>query len=215
MKHFACSLLALLCTATFASADWVLVQKTMSDGQEKTITSKIKGGKARLDMGADASVILDEAGMTMMMHAQKVMMKADAAALKSMVDAAAKMGGQTDAPKPKPVATGQKEKVGDWDTEIFTWEGPMGKGRYWVTKSIPKYAEINAATDKLKAMGGAMSAVAPEASDFDGMVVKLEAVVMGKNVSTTLESVKEQDVEDKEFIPAEGYTEMKRPAPPQ
>ena len=64
-------------------------------------------------------------------------------------------------------------------------------------------------------MGNAMSGMSPEASDFDGMPVKSEMVMMGKTIVTTLESVKEQDVDAKEFLPAEGYTEMKMPAPPQ
>lgn len=216
MKRFTHALLALLCAATFARADWVVVQKTTAEGQNKVITTKIKGEQARVDVGTEMSLILDAAGMTMMMHAQKVMMKADPATLKSLVDAAAKMAGPADAPKAKPVSTGQKEKVGEWDAEIFTWEGAMGKGRFWVTKAIPKYTELNAITDKLsKAMGNAMSGMSPEASDFDGMPVKSEVVMMGKTIVTLLESVKEQEVDAKEFLPAEGYTEMKMPAPPQ
>lgn len=216
MKRFAHAVLALLCTATFARADWVVVQKTTAEGQDKVITTKIKGEQARVDVGTEMSLILDAAGMTMMMHAQKVMMKADPATLKSLIDAAAKMAGPAGAAKAKPVSTGQKEKVGGWDAEIFTWEGPIGKGRFWVTRAIPKYTELNAITDKLsKAMGNAMSGMSPEASDFDGMPVKSEMVMMGKTIVTTLESVKEQDVDAKEFLPAEGYTEMKMPAPPQ
>lgn len=216
MKRLAHTLLALLCTATFAKADWVVVQKTTADGQDKTITTKIKGEQARVDVGAEMSLILDAAGMTMMMHAQKVMMKADPATLKSLVDAAAKMAGPAAGQKTKPVATGQKEKVGEWDTEIYTWEGPVGKGRFWVTKSIPKYTELNAITDKLsQAMGNAMSGMSPMASDFDGMPVKSELVMMGKTVVTSLESVKEQDVDAKEFAAPTGYNEMKMPAPPQ
>ncbi len=216
MKIVARSLLLLVCAATFARADWALVQKVTADGQDKSVTTKIKGEQARVDVGSEMSLILDAAGMTMMMHAQKMMMKADPATLKALTDAAAKMAGPADAPKAKPVATGQKEKVGEWETEIFTWEGSLGKGRFWVTKSIPKYAELNAITDKLgKAMGNAVAGAAPQSSDFDGMVVKSEVVMMGKTITTLLESVKEQDVDAKEFAPQPGYTEMKMPAPPQ
>lgn len=216
MKQFTHTVLALLCTAAFARADWVVVEKQSAEGQEKVVTTKIKGEQARVDDGAETSIIFDATGLTIMMHAQKVAMKADPATVKSLVEAAAKMAGPASAPKAKPVATGQKEKVGEWDTELFTWEGPLGKGRFWVTKAIPKYAELNAINDKLsKAMGNPMASMAPGATDFDGMIVKSELTVMGKTIVTTVQSVKEQDVDAKEFVPVTGYNEMKMPAPPQ
>jgi hypothetical protein len=91
----------------------------------------------------------------------------------------------------------------------------MGKGRFWVAKDFPKFAEINAVSDKLgKAMGSPMASMAPQASDFNGMVVKSEMVMMGKTIITTLVSAKEQDVDVKEFTAPEGYNEMKMPALP-
>lgn len=218
MKLFARPLLALLLlTASAAQADWVMVQKSTIDDQAKDTTTKIKGEQARVDVAGEMSLILDAAGMTMLMHAQKVMMKADLATMKAMVESASKMAGPGGAKSAaKPVATGEKEKVGEWNADIYTWEGPLGKGRFWVTKDIPKYAEINAVSDKLsKAMGNAMAGMAPQAADFDGMVVKSEMTMMGKKVVTTLDSVKEQDLDAKEFAAPEGYTEMKMPTPPQ
>lgn len=207
----------LLCCTTFASADWVLVQKTVADGQEKEMTTKIKGEQARVDVGGEMSMILDASGMTMIMHGQKVIMKADPAAMKAMLDSAAKMvPTEAGATKTKPVATGEKEKIGEWNTEIFTWEGALGKCRFWVTKDIPKFTEINAISDKLgKAMGNPMVNMVPQASDFDGYAVKSEMIIAGKTITTLLISAKEQDVEAKDFATPEGYTEMKMPAVPQ
>lgn len=216
MKLLVHSFLALCCAATLAHADWVMVQKSAVDGQVKDTTTKIKGEQARVDVAGEMSVLLDASGMTMLMHAQKVMMKADLATMKALVESAKKTTGGAAATTAKPVATGQKEKVGGWDAEIFTWEGPLGKGRFWVSKDIPKYAELNAVSDKLgKAMGSTMAGMAPQATDFDGMVVKSEMTLMGKTVVTTLESVKEQALEATEFTAPEGYTEMKMPTPPQ
>ncbi len=209
------TLLALLCSATFAQADWVLVQKTTVEGEQKEMTTKIKGEQARVDVGGEMTMILDASGMTMLMHAQKVMMKADPATMKAMMEASAKAADPTkDQPKAKPAATGEKEKLGEWNTEIFTWEGSMGKGRFWVTKDIAKSAEINAVSDRLgKAMGNPMASVVPLASDFDGMVVKSEMTMMGKTITTTLSSVAEQDIDVKEFALPEGYTTMTMPVP--
>lgn len=213
MKTPALSCIALLLTATFASADWVMVQKVDTAGQPSEVTTKIKGEQARVDMGNKMTVIVGAEGITMLMHEQKMLMKMDPAALKSAAGMAGKMAG---GPVAKPVATGQKEKVGEWETEIYTWESSMAKGRFWVAKNFPGYKELSAANDKLgKVVGGAMSSLSPQASDFDGMVVKSEMTMMGKNVVSLLVSAKEQDVDAKDFVPPAGYNEMKMPALPK
>lgn len=181
------------------------------------MSTKIKGESARVDIGPEMSAILGADGMMMLMHQQKMMMKMDLAALKTATEMAAKMaGGETGQAVAKPVATGEKEKVGEWDAEIFTWEGQMGKGRFWVVKDFPKFAEINALNDKLsKAMGNPAAKIAPQASDFAGMVVKSEMTMMGKNITTLLVSATEQELDAKEFVAPESYSEMKMPSMPQ
>lgn len=213
MKTYVLSFAVLLLATSFAAADWVLVQKNTNPGNEDQITTKIKGEQARVDIGSKMTVIMGAEGMTMLMHEQKMVMKKDQASIKAVVDAASKAGeGKQIA---KPVATGQKEKVGEWDTEIYTWEGPMGKGRFWVAKAFPKHAEINALSDKLgKTMGSTMAGFSPQASDFDGMVVKSEMTMMGKNMTTQLISAKEEEVDAKEFLPPQGYNEVKMPGAP-
>ena len=214
MKSRFLSLIVLLLAATHACADWVLVQKTDADGKETVVTTKIKGEQARVDMGGKMSAILGAEGMVMMMHEQKMMMKMDLAALKASLEKTGKSaGGQ---PAAKPVATGQKEKVGEWNAEIYTWEGKLGKGRFWVAKDFPKHAEISAISDKLgKVMGGVVSGISPQASDFDGMVVKSEMTMMGKSVVSHLVSAKEETVAPEEFVPPAGYNEMKMPGAPK
>ena len=214
MKTRFLSLIVLLLAATHARADWVLVQKTDAEGKETVVTTKIKGEQARVDMGDKMSAILGAEGMVMMMHAQKMMMKMDLATLKASLEKTGKgPGGQAAA---KPVATGQKEKVGEWNAEIYTWEGTLGKGRFWVAKDFPKHAEISAISDKLgKVMGGAVSGISPQASDFDGMVVKSEMTMMGKSVVSHLVSAKEETLDANEFVPPTGYEEMKMPGAPK
>ncbi len=216
MKTYLRALGALLCTTTIACADWVLVQKTNTDGQEKEMTTKIKGDLARVDIGSEMSAILSAEGMTVLMHAQKMLMRMDAGTLKTAMEMAAKAAVPLEKHAPaKPVTTGQKEKVGEWEAEIFTWDGPLGKGRFWVVKDFPKFAEINVVSDKLgKAMGNPMAKMAPQATDFGGMVVKSEMTTMGKNIATSLVSAKEQELDAKEFTTPEGYNEMKMPALP-
>lgn len=216
MKTFLCVLAVFLGSFSPARSDWVIIQRTVTEGQEKETTTKIKGDQARVDVGKEMSVITGAEGMLMLMHAQKIIMKMDLATMKTALEMAAKAAAPLDKqPVPKPVATGQKEKVGGWETEVYTWDGPLGKGRFWVVKDFPKFAEINAMNDKLgKAMGSAMAGLAPQATEFNGMVVKSEMTMTGKSMKTQLVSAKEQEVDAKEFLAPEGYTEMKMPMMP-
>ncbi len=214
MKTRFLSFIILALAAAHARADWVLVDKSNRAGQESVVTMKIKGDQVRVDMGENTSVIMGTEGMTMIMHKQKMVMKTDMATIKALIEKAEK--GATGQPPAKPVATGQKEKVGEWDAEIYTWEGPMAKGRFWVAKDFPKFAEISAVQDKFgKLMGGAVSGMAPQASDFGGMVVKSEMTITGKSVNSQLISAKEETVDPKEFVPPADYKEMKRPTAPK
>lgn len=199
-------------------ADWVVVQKSTTDGQAQEVSIKIKGDKTRMDVGEQMSVISDGAttSMVMLMHAQKVMMKMDAESLKSMMALAGNaLGGSTDKPAAKPVATGQKEKVGTYDCEVYTWTGQIGSGKFWVAKDFPGYQELNASQDKMmKAMGNPAAALAPQASDFPGMVIKSEMQMMGKSTVSELVSAKEEAVAATAFDIPTGYQEMKMPAVP-
>lgn len=218
MKKSLLLLVSSLCAFQVSFADWVVVQKTTTDGQVQEVNIKIKGDMTRMDVGDQMSMIADgaAANMVMLMHAQKVIMKMDAEALKGMMAmASGALGGTSDKPAAKPVATGQKEKVGEYDCEIFTWSGQIGSGKFWVAKDFPGYEELNAAQDKMmKAMGNPAAALSPQASDFPGMVIKTDMQVMGKSSISELVSAKQEPVDAAAFALPEGYQEMKMPAMP-
>lgn len=196
-----------------AFADWVVVQKSVTDGEAQEVNVKLKGDKTRMDVGGQMSVVADGASgdVVMLMHQQKVIMKMDAETMKRMMAMASGALGGT-APAAKPVATGQKEKIGEYDCEVYTWTGQIGSGKFWVAKDFPGYQELNAAQDKLmKAMGNPASALAPQASDFPGMVIKSEMQMMGKTTVTDLVSAKEEAVADSAFDLPTDYQEMKMP----
>lgn len=217
MKRSLLVTLACFIAAQFGFADWVIIQKSTAVGQEREMTMRIKGSKARADVGADMSMIVDSdsGSTTMLMHQRKVMMKMDAAAVKGIVDAAGKLLGGQDGEGSKLKATGQKEKVREWDAEIVTWESKMGTGKFWVAKDFPDFKEINAISDKLSsALGNPMSSKFPKAEEFGGMVVKSETTMLGQTATTELVSAKKQDVDAAAFeIPAD-YKEMKLPGFP-
>jgi hypothetical protein len=219
MKTFLASLVLAALSIQPALADWVIVQKSTTDGQVQDMTFKIKGDKARFDAGPQMSVILDSSGAgsaTILLHAQKAVMKMDAEAMKgAMAMATSALGGVASTPPAKPQATGQKEKVGAYDTEVYTWSGPIGSGKFWVAKDFPQAKELNEIQDKMmKAMGSPMAALAPASTDFPGMVIKSEMTVMGKSVVSETVSAKEEPVDAAIFALPADYQEMKMPTLP-
>ena len=150
---------------------------------------------------------------TMFMHEQKMMMKVNGDSLKGlMAMAGAALGGEKAA---KPAPTGQMEKVGEHQCEIFTWSGKLGTGKFWVAKDFKGFQELNAVQDKMmKAMGSPAAALAPQSSDFPGMVIKSEMQVMGKTSVSELVSAKEEAVDAAVFAVPAGYQEMKMPGLP-
>ena len=219
MKLLSLAVGVVLLSSTLARADWVIVQKSSAAGQSQETTMKLKDDKVRIDQGDQMSMIMDGAsgGMTMIMHGQKSVMKLDAEKLKGMMAmaAAAMGGGKEGGAAEKPVATGEKEKIGEYECEVYTWKGKMGAGKFWVAKDFKGYEKINAAGDKLmQAMGNPMAALMPQSSDFPGMVVKSEMQVMGQNAVTELVSAKEEAVEASAFDVPKDYKEVSMPAMP-
>lgn len=213
------SLLLFICVVfsfQTALADWTITQKNTTDGKAENMVIKVKGDKTRADVGDQMSVISDAAAgeITMFMHAQKMMMKMNGDSMKGIMALAGQMLGKNSVPS-KPVATGQMEKVGEYETEIYTWSGQLGSGKFWVAKDFPGFAELNAVQDKLmKAMGNPAASFAPQNSDFPGMVVKSEMNVMGKSALSELVSVAKDPVDEAIFKAPEGYQEMKMPTLP-
>ncbi len=215
MKLFA-ALFALLLSIAASRADFVIVQKVDGLGQQSgNITVKIKETKARAEIAPQISYIIDGAtGESItLMHAQKGYMKVSAAQGKALSEQMKNSQGVLGTPA-KPVATGQKETVEEWKTEIFTWSGGSLAVRYWVARDFPNAAGIQAAMDKAQSSGvGAMSkGLLPANSDFPGMVVKTEMKTKGKTITSTIVSVKEETVDAKEFETPADYKELPTPA---
>lgn len=216
MKKLPLACCLFLLTSACLRADWVVVQKTTTNGQTMEGKMQIKETLFRADQGDQMSVIVNSAkgSAVMLMHPQKMMMKLDGEPFKRMMTMAAAVASGS-RPVEKPKATGEKEKVGDYQCEIYTWSGKIGSGKFWVTSDFKGYQELNAASDKLmQAMGNQAAALAPKASDFPGMVVKSEGQAMGQTVTTELVSAKEEPVDDAVFALPEGYSEMAMPALP-
>ena len=206
---------AWLCAAVaLARADLVIVQKVEGGGQSGEQTIRIKGDKSRTDLAPGVSMITDGASgeMVTLLHSARTFLKVPAAQTKAMLGQLQKLRPNGEAPKLQP--TGKKEKIGEFECEIFTVSLGTLNATYWLAKDFPNYPAILAQLEKFQA--GAISAmgqgVLPELKDFPGMAVKTEIVMNGKKIVTTLVSANEEEVNATAFnIPA-GYKETTSPA---
>ncbi|HWL51957.1 MAG TPA: DUF4412 domain-containing protein [Chthoniobacteraceae bacterium] len=216
------SLLALglsLLSSVALWADLVIVQQMDGAGQSGPMTLKIKGDKIRTDMTPQISTIFDAATgvIQTIMHDQKMYMEINAEAsqqlLKSMKTQA---GAEETKSAPILVATGRKEKIGGYDTELYTLTSGNYKSSYWIAKDYPNSSQLMEVFRKMQSSAlskAAQSMVPQPEGDLPGVPVKVE-VEIGPNqkMTTTLISVEEKSLDDNEFVVPEGYKAMAMPS---
>ena len=213
MKSFLLGAAALLVATAFLHADLIIVQKVEGGAQNADQTIKIKGDKARSDLNPSVSMITNggTGEMVTLMHTGRQYLKVSAEQTKKMMEQLQKFRTGSEPAKLQP--TGKKEKIGDYDCEIFTAGLGSLTATYWVAKDFPNYPNVLEQLDKfqsstISAMG---KGLLPNIKDFPGMTMKTEIVFNGKKVTTTVLSVKEDNVDPKVFdIPA-GYKEITSP----
>jgi hypothetical protein len=178
-------------------------------------TIKSKGDKFRVDVNGGPrgamSTILDTSGgeIIQLEHERKEARKIPGEILKQRLEALKKNAPPTTDTAP-PKATGEKEKIGDWECEIYTWEKDKVAAKLWVATNIPKTAEIKAMLEKLKSGGLGAPPSGPDTTALPGVVVKTETATPGGKSTMTIGSIKEQNVDAAEFEVPAGY-EMKLP----
>lgn len=221
MKTFLAATVASLVLALTASADWVIESQIENPQMNTKTITKIKGDKVRTDiasgpMGAMSSIMDAATGeSTQLMHAQKMAMKTSAEQMKAAMEMAKKMSGvQGDLSAIKPQATGEKEKVGGYDCEVWTWTAGQTATKFWVTKDHPQAAVLKDMEKKMKggALGGLQSG--PDTAALPGVPIKTETTAMGMKTTMTILAVKEEAVDAKEFEVPAGYNAMAMPALP-
>jgi len=203
--------------AVGARADIVIESKVESAQMNSPLIVKIKGDKVRTDMaGMGMSVIMDnKSGDSVnLIHAPKMAMKSSAAQTKQALEIAKQFSGAATGETAKPQKTGNSEKVGEYDCDIYTWSSGAATGRYWVAKNHPQAAILKDAEKKMKAGVLANAEVGPDTSALPGAVLKTETTAAGQTTVATVLSIKEQKVDDKDFeVPAD-YKSMAMPQMP-
>jgi Domain of unknown function (DUF4412) len=216
-------LFALALSLVAARADLVLKQNIESAVLNGTITTQIKGNKIRVDIpsspqGAMSTIMdLSSGDSVTLLHQQKTAMKVPGAEIKQMVEnmKQARAAGTNAAP-PKFQDTGKAEKVGSYDTELYTWSSPDGATQtVWVARNFPDYAQIKSQMDELNHSPVAQltKGAAPDVSALPGMVVKTQMEMNGQKVTSTLVSAREESVDPSIFQTPKDYQEMAPPSP--
>ena len=148
MKTFSLFFASLTLAVCLARADVIIEQKVESSVMSGPTTTKIKGDMLRVDsdmpgMGKVTTILdLTKGKSTMLMHSSKMAMQMDLNALKKKAQAVS-----TGTEKPKP--TGQKEKVGDWNTEVYEMKTGEMPVKLWLTKDLPNSAALKEQMNKL------------------------------------------------------------------
>lgn len=206
--------LTLLAAAALAGADVVVVQKIEGGGQSGEQTVRVKGGKARADIGGAVSVIFDrETGETMTLsHTQRGTVTLTPEASRAMLEKMQKVRGTTE--PPALVATGKKEKVGEYQCDVFTAELGAVKATYWLAKDYPQFQNFLNHLDVIESapLAAAKGGVAPRTKNLPGMPMKIQMDMGGQKVTVSLISAKEEDVDPAIFKVPAGYKDL--PAPP-
>jgi len=212
MKLILRSVVCLCLVVPTAWADWVIESKIEGGATAGNAVTKIKGDKIRMDLSqgrfGPTSVILDgkTGDMINLMHTPKVVMKISGAAFKEQMTAAGK--GKDPAANPKPEPTGQKEMVGGYECEIWKRTSEKGTVTFWVVKNHPQEAALKVLAKTVGTLSGEGD------NGLPGQILRTTRDLGQLQVRTEMISIKEQEVDAKEFEAPEGYREMSAPSAP-
>ena len=206
-----------ICAVSFncAFGDLTIVQSVEGMGPVTQMTMKIKGDKARIDVSPQVTTIFDAktGEMINLMRDQKMVVRMSADKMKAAAEMMRKSQAQKEsAEKLKIVATGKKETLNGYQTEQYTCDSSNFKATYWVATNYPEGAAIlkQLQAIKMDALSGPNSHM-PDYRDLPGVPVKTVLSFNGKEMTTTLNSIKQDALSDAEFAVPGDYKEMNIP----
>lgn len=206
-----CTALSILC----ARADLTLVQSVEGAGPVTTMAIKIKGDKARIESSPENTTIIDSTSgdILNLMNDQKKFVRISASQAKAVAEMAVQPD-QKDAPavRPQLKPTGKKETINGYETEEYVCDAPAFKASYWIA---PKYPNSAAIVRELQAMTPRSWNVSgkgmPDYRDFPGLPLRSRVRIGGKEIVSTLVSVKQDPLPESDFTTPAGFEEIKMP----
>ena len=202
----------LLLVSAHLQADVVIEQK--SEGLKAGVTTmKVKGDRARFDMdGAmgKVTVLLDSTGkMVTYVHPSKLALVGTMTDSQKAAKALLKKGG-ADIVKPDPLTnTGQTEKVGNLNCEVWIRHTPSVTHKEWRSKDVPNLKRLR---EQLAVLAAAPGMGVETPMHGDAFTVKTERSEAKGTTSTTVTKISEETIPDSDFTPPDGYREMTVPA---
>jgi len=200
-----------------ARADLTVVQKVEGTGPATDMVMKLKGDKMRIEISPKLTTIIDAktGEMINLMSDQKTVVRMSGDKVKAAMQMAVQFNeknGAKPAEKPKLTSTGKKEVINGQETELYTFETPEFKATYWIAPKYPNGASILKQLQALNPDVWKMSNTQmPDYHDFPGLPIKTVLTMQGTQITTTLVSVKEDPLNDADFVVPKDYQEMKLP----
>ncbi|MEP6808696.1 MAG: DUF4412 domain-containing protein [Chthoniobacterales bacterium] len=215
MKIFAFALLGCASFVGSARADLTLVQRIEGAGPVSSMILKIKGDKARIEMGPQMTTIIDgkTGNLVTYMNEQKKFMRISPAQAKAAAELAMSPEEKNAPPvKPQLKPTGKKEMIDGYETQEYVCDAPAFKGTYWIATNYPDGAailkQLVATTPEAWNVAGKGM---PDYRAFPGVPLRTRVAFNGKEIKTTIVSIKQDPLPDSEFTAPAGFEEMKLP----
>ncbi len=211
--------LCLIVTAFFSvtvRGDLTLVQKVEGSGSVKQITTKLKGDKARVEVSPEVTTIIDNKSgeMLNLMNSKKKFLRISAEKSKAIAELASKYGGgpASASEKSKLTPTGKKEMINGYEAEEYVRESPSLKESYWIALKYPDSAAI---VKQLQAIiPTAWNDIAKgmlDYRDFPGLPLRTIIKTGGKEIISTVTSIKQNPLSEAEFSVPKDFQELKVP----
>jgi hypothetical protein len=199
-----------------ARGDLTIVQKVEGSASVKQITTKLKGDKARIEVSPEVTTIIDNKSgdMLSLMNAQKKFLRISADKSKAIAEMASKYAGgpAAAAEKSKLTPTGRKEVINGYEAEEYVRESPSLKERYWIALKYPDSAAI---VKQLQAIiPAAWNDIAKgmlDYRDFPGLPLRTIVKTGGKEIISTIISIKQDPLSEAEFSVPKDFQELKVP----
>jgi hypothetical protein len=192
-----------------ARADWTITQKVEGAMNSGQLVLRMKDDKARLDVSTQISVITDlnTGDSTTLNHTARVFLVIPGTEAAKVRDMALGLKEGAGLPAPALAPTGKKEKIGDYECEVFTWSLGEMKVTDWIATAYPNFKPVLAALARFQNAGLARAAqpLMPPLESFPGMVIKREMLHKGITTTTTLLSGKEAPIDPKLFVVPADY----------
>ncbi|HEX4667974.1 MAG TPA: DUF4412 domain-containing protein [Chthoniobacterales bacterium] len=215
MKSLPLFAIAFLAGLAAARADLTVVQKVEGTEGLQSITMKVKGDKARVEVSPQITTIIDgkTGAITNLLNDKKIVMHIPGDKAKAMAEMAktfVKEESPTQAP-PKP--TGKKETINGYETEEYVTDSPKFHASYWVATTYPNYKSI---LDQMAVLQkGAFASVTKGLPDYHalpGLPLRTLVKIPGQpEITSTIESVSLDPLPDSDFTAPEDYSEIKMP----